>query len=267
MVVVMTRFQRGEIPTAVAVGFVRKPSLAGFDRLSAKVGVVLGKVSESDVKDDFKVKFLYYVYMPSDDMQSVVLKRKSWEDLPPMPSPQMDCLGLSYKGKLYILSDQVGLPDQTTSEVFNPSDRTWCTVDDIWPFSRAMHLAVQVIGDDQVYTVVDLGESSIKTRDTENGEWRHVGSVPSVVLPNHPRPLESFGHGFAALRGELYIFGGKVLKWDPSGTGRFEIVKLGLVRVCDPSFTPLKWKETRPMCSSAHGSIIGCGSLEEESHP
>ncbi|XP_059632058.1 F-box/kelch-repeat protein At1g16250 [Cornus florida] len=193
--------------------------------------------------------------------------KDKWEDLPPMPSPQMDCLGLSYKGKLYILSDQVGLPDQTTSEVFNPSDRTWCTVDDIWPFSRAMHLAVQVIGDDQVYTVVDLGESSIKTRDTENGEWRHVGSVPSVVLPNHPRPLESFGHGFAALRGELYIFGGKVLKWDPSGTGRFEIVKLGLVRVCDPSFTPLKWKETRPMCSSAHGSIIGCGSLEEESHP
>ncbi|KAA8519503.1 hypothetical protein F0562_013759 [Nyssa sinensis] len=187
-----------------------------------------------------------------------------WEDLPPMQSPQMDCLGLSYKGRLYILIDQAGLPGQNTSEVFDPSDGTWCKVDDIWPFSRAMHLAFQVMGDDQVYTVVDWGESSIKTRDT-GGEWRDVGSVPSVVLPDHSRPLEAFGYGFAALRQELYILGGRVLKWEESGAGRFDIVNLGLVKVCDPSITPLKWRETRAMCRSGCGSILGCASMEEES--
>lgn len=182
-----------------------------------------------------------------------------------MPSPLMDCLGLSYKGKFYVLSDQVGLPDQKTSEVFDPLDTTWCTVDDIWPFSRAMHFAVQVMGDDRVYTVVDWGESSIKTRDTEKSEWQHVGSVPPVVLPDHPRPLEAFGYGFAALNRELYVLGGRVLKWEDSGAGRFDIVRLSSVRVCDPSVTPLKWRQTATMCGSACGSILGCASMEDES--
>ncbi|GFZ13812.1 Galactose oxidase/kelch repeat superfamily protein [Actinidia rufa] len=80
------------------------------------------------------------------------------------------------------------MPDQKTSEVFNPSDGTWCTVDDIWPFSRAMNFAVQVMGDDRLCTVVDWGESSIKMRDAR-GERHHVGSVPSRVLvqQNHTK--------------------------------------------------------------------------------
>ncbi|KAM4127211.1 hypothetical protein ACJW30_02G073000 [Castanea mollissima] len=187
-----------------------------------------------------------------------------WEELPPMLNPQMNCLGLSYKGKFYVLSDRVGLPDQKTSEVLSPADRNWCTVEDIWPFSREMQFAAQVIRDDRVYTVVDLGESLIKTRYTDKGEWHNVGSVPSVILPDHPRPLEAFGYGFASLRHELYIVGGKVLKWEESGAGRFDIVKLGLVRVCDPSAMPLTWREIRPMCGSAYGSIVGCASLEEK---
>ncbi|KAH0992060.1 hypothetical protein GBA52_003543 [Prunus armeniaca] len=188
-----------------------------------------------------------------------------WEELPPMRNPQMDCLGLSYKGKFHVLSDQVGLPDQNTSEVFSPSDGTWRTVEDIWPFSRAMQFAVQVIGDNRVYTVVDWGESLIKTRDTEKGEWYNIGSVPSVNLPDHSRQLEAFGYGFAALRHELYVLGGKALKWEQSGAGRFDIVKLGLVRVCNPLVKPLKWRETRPMVESARGTVIGCASMEEES--
>lgn len=196
---------------------------------------------------------------------SLIISR--WEDLPPMPSPQTDCLGLSYQGKFYVLSDQVGLPEQKTSDVYNPSDRKWCTVDDIWPFSRAMQFAVQVMSDDRVYTVIDWGESSIKTRDTEKGEWHHVGSVPPIFLPSHPRPLEAFGYGFAALRRQLYVLGGRVLKWEESGAGRFDIVKLSSVRVCDPLVMPLNWRETKPMCGSAYGSILGCASMEEESSP
>lgn len=203
-----------------------------------------------------KLKILYLCYG---------YKFCRWEELPPMRNPQMDCLGLSYKGKFHVLSDQVGLPDQNTSEVFSPSDGTWRTVEDIWPFSRAMQFAVQVIGDNRVYTVVDWGESLIKTRDTEKGEWYNIGSVPSVNLPDHSRQLEAFGYGFAALRHELYVLGGKALKWEQSGAGRFDIVKLGLVRVCNPLVKPLKWRETRPMVGSACGTVIGCASMEEES--
>ncbi|OVA13501.1 Kelch repeat type 1 [Macleaya cordata] len=186
-----------------------------------------------------------------------------WEELPPMPAPQMDCIGLSYKGCFHVLSDHVGLPDQNTSEVFNPSDRTWQTVEDVWPFSRAMQFAVTVVGDDRVYTVVDWGESSIKTRDTDQGEWYNVGSVPPVLLPDHTRPLEAFGYGFAAHGQDLYIVGGKVLKWEELGAGRFDIVKLDLVRVCDPTVVPLKWRETRPMGGLARGAVIGCAFMEE----
>ncbi|KAG8641884.1 F-box/kelch-repeat protein At1g16250 [Manihot esculenta] len=187
-----------------------------------------------------------------------------WEELPPMPNPQMDCLGLSYKGKLHVLSDQVGLSDMNASQVFNLSEKTWCIVEDIWPFSRAMQFSVQVMGGDRVYTVVDWGESLIKTRDSEKGEWYNIGAIPSVILHNHTRALEAFGYGFAALQEELYILGGKVLKWEEAGTGRFDIVRLGLVRVCNPLVRPLKWKEARPMCGRACGSILGCASLEEE---
>ncbi|GFZ00571.1 Galactose oxidase/kelch repeat superfamily protein [Actinidia rufa] len=97
------------------------------------------------------------------------------------------------------------------------------------------------------------------------GEWHHVGSVPSVVLPDQSWRLEAFGYGFAALRHELYILGGRVLKWEESGVGRFHIVKLCLIRVCDPGVVPLKWRETRPMCCSGAGSILGCASMEQKS--
>ncbi|KAL0651464.1 hypothetical protein Bca4012_094155 [Brassica carinata] len=190
-----------------------------------------------------------------------------WEELPAMPRPQMDCLGLSYRGSFHVLSDQVGFAEQSFSEVFNPLEMSWSTVEDIWPFSRAMQFAVQVMKSDRVYTIVDWGESLIKTRDTDEGEWYNVGSVPSVVLANHPRELEAFGYGFAALRDELFVIGGKVLKWEESGAGRFAIVRLSVVRVCNPLDRPLNWRETKPMCVPAGGSIIGCASLEESSLP
>ncbi|XP_010268084.1 PREDICTED: F-box/kelch-repeat protein At1g16250 isoform X2 [Nelumbo nucifera] len=186
-----------------------------------------------------------------------------WEELPPMPIPRMDCLGLSCKGCLHVLSDHLGFPDQNTSEVFNPVEGTWHTVESIWPFSRAMQFAVTVVQDDQAYAIVDWGESSIKTRDSNQGEWYNLGSVPSVVLPDHSRQLEAFGYGFAAVSHHLYVIGGKVLKWVESGAGRFDIVKLDLVRFCDPRVLPLKWMETRAMCGSARGAILGCASLEE----
>ncbi|KAH0864022.1 hypothetical protein HID58_081233 [Brassica napus] len=100
----------------------------------------------------------------------------------------------------------------------------------------------------------------------------NVGSVPSVILPNHPRELEAFGYGFAALRDELFVVGGKLLnsascQQEESGAGRFDIVRLSVVRVCNPLDRPLNWRETKPMCIPAGGSIIGCVSLEVSSLP
>ncbi|KAK0608464.1 hypothetical protein LWI29_031078 [Acer saccharum] len=149
-----------------------------------------------------------------------------WEELPPMRHPQMDCLGLSYKGKLHVLNDLVGLADRNRSEVFNPLNSTWCIVEDTWPFSRAMQFSVQVIGDAQVYTVVDWGESLIKTRDNEKGDWYNVGSVPPIILSDHYRPVEAFGYGFAALKNKLYVLGGTALRWEESRGGRFDIRRL-----------------------------------------
>ncbi|WCJ41903.1 Galactose oxidase/kelch repeat superfamily protein [Euphorbia peplus] len=186
-----------------------------------------------------------------------------WEELPPMPNPQMDCLGLSYKGKFHILSDQVSL-SEITSQVFDLSNKTWHIIEDIWPFSRAMQFSVQVMDDGRVYTVIDWGESLIKARDSENGEWYNVGALPPVILPNHTRALEAFGYGFATLKEELYILGGKVLKWEEAGNGRFDIVRLASVRICNPVVRPLNWKDAKPMCRPARGSVLGCASLEEE---
>lgn len=183
-----------------------------------------------------------------------------------MATPQADCMGVSYRGKFHVLSDQVGMLDHDTSEVYDPSSGIWCIFEDKWPFSRAMQFAVQIIEDHQVYTVVDWGESLIKTRYDEKGEWHTVGSVPPVNLHDHSRPLETFGYGFTSLRHELYFIGGKVLKWDDdSGCGRFDIVNLNLVRVCDPLAKPLTWRETQSMYGPAGGSILGSASMAEES--
>ncbi|XP_004243661.1 F-box/kelch-repeat protein At1g16250 [Solanum lycopersicum] len=188
-----------------------------------------------------------------------------WEDLPPLPSPQMDCIGLPYNGKFYVLTDLVGLLEQETSVVFDPSDETWLSVNDTWPFSRAMHLGIQVLDGGHICTVVDWGGSAIETRDVDNTEWHRRGLVPPVVLPDHPRPLEVFDYGFVALRNEIYVLGGRVLRWEESGTGKFNIVKLSTVRVCNPLSLPLRWREIRPMCEPAFGSILGCASMETRS--
>lgn len=182
-----------------------------------------------------------------------------------MPMPTMDCIGIAYKGNFHVLSDCLGLQDQSPTQVFDPLNRKWCIKHENWPFSRERQGAVQVTEDGQVHTVEDWGESIVKTRDAKKEEWCSIGKVPPVFIPHHSRPLEVFDYGFAALGHELYVIGGKVLKWEESGVGRFEIIKLDRVRVYDPTRLQLSWRETRPMCMTAAGSILGCASLKGSS--
>ncbi|CAM8905675.1 unnamed protein product [Rhodiola kirilowii] len=188
-----------------------------------------------------------------------------WEDLPTMLNPRADCYGVSYNNKFCVLSNKLDLSDQKTVEVYNPCDRCWCTVHDEWKLPTKLQSGIIVIND-RLYIVIDWGDNSVQTRNTENGYWYHVGSVPAVTIPDHPRLLESFGYSVCCLRKKLYIIGGKAIKLEERGGRRFDIVKLRTMRVCDPSTTPLKWRETRSFFGSAGGSIIGCGSLEECLH-
>ncbi|KAK9106765.1 hypothetical protein Syun_022776 [Stephania yunnanensis] len=190
-------------------------------------------------------------------------QKDRWEELPSMPMPQMDCMGLTYRGGFLVLGELFGAPDIPASVIYDPLDKTWCKGEDIRRSSKAMQLAIAIVPNDRFYIVLDSGESSIKTRETDESEWHVVGSVPPVVLPDHIRPLEAFGYGFAVLGQDLYVVGGKVLKWEEFGAGRFDIVKLKTVKACNSSDVPLKWREIKPMCRSARGAVIGCATMEE----
>ncbi|KAJ0257136.1 F-box/kelch-repeat protein [Hirschfeldia incana] len=187
-----------------------------------------------------------------------------WEELPAMPRPRRHCsgLGLSYKGSFHVRSGQVVLAEPISSEVFNPLEMSWSTEVGIWPLSP-----LQVMKNDRVYTIIDWRGSLIRTRDGEEGEWYNVGLVPCVVLPDNSREPHVLGYGFVALRDELYVVGGQALKLEGPGVGTCEILRLSVVRVCNHLDRPLNWRETRPMCIPAGGSVFGCASLEESSPP
>ncbi|CAH8386635.1 unnamed protein product [Eruca vesicaria subsp. sativa] len=184
-----------------------------------------------------------------------------WVELPAVPRPQMNSSrsGLSYKGSFHVLGDEVGM----ASQAFNPLEMSWSTVVDICPPLVSRKFNGHVMKNDRLYTIDDLGlgGSFIKAKDTDEGEWYDVGSVPSVVLPNHLGEAPVGEYGFAALRDKFYVIGGIVPI--ESDAGRFEHVGWSVVKVCNPLDRPLNWRKTKPMCIPAGGRIIGCVSLEE----
>lgn len=179
-----------------------------------------------------------------------------------MPIPKADCFGLSYNNKFYILSDMENISDQKTIEVFNVEDGFWRSMPDAWQESKKLPICILAI-DGRLYTVIDWDGNSIYTRNSETEDWYQVGSVPAITLSNHPRPLEPFDYSLCSLKKELYVIGGKAIKFEDQGGRRFDILKLGNMRVCNPFTTPLQWRETRPFLGPACGVILGCESLEE----
>lgn len=55
-------------------------------------------------------------------------------------------------------------------------------------------------------------------------------------------------------------------KWEELGAGRFDIVSLSSVRLCDPLVMPLNRRDTNQCAGLLLAYSLGCASMEK-SHP
>ncbi|XP_068660709.1 F-box/kelch-repeat protein At1g16250 [Aristolochia californica] len=189
------------------------------------------------------------VYHPLEDR---------WEDLPEMTMPCKDSCGISYEGQFCVFGGKMEQDHQSITEVFVPSDWKWHAAKDVNPFARTTEFSLTEVGG-CLYTISEW-QNSIKAKKMDQRDWTVIGSLPPVFLPDHSRPLESFGFGLVGLGKNIYVLGGKVLKFARSAAPRFDIAKLDLVRVCDPRAMPLEWREIRSM-RGVRGAVVGCCSL------
>lgn len=177
-----------------------------------------------------------------------------WDDLPRLPILQKDCFGASFDGRFHVFRRKAYPSDQNLCHVFDPLDKMWHPVKDIYlnviPITTGGHL----------YTITESAGNIVYTRHKDRQDWLSLGKVPPVVLPNHSRPLESFSFGFTALGRDLYVVGGKVIKWNEF-LRTLDTVQLDLVRVCDVTDPPLRWRKTRPMRGTC-GAVVACGCLK-----
>ncbi|KAJ8620368.1 hypothetical protein MRB53_028897 [Persea americana] len=183
-----------------------------------------------------------------------------WDDLPRLPILLRDCFGVSYDGKFHVFKRKGYPSHQNLCLVFNPIDKMWHPVKDICLNVRLMNVITTTVGD-HFYTITESDGNIVCARYKDQQDWQALGRVPPVVLPNHSRLLESFSFGFTALGRDLYVVGGKVIKWNEF-IRTFDIVQLDLVRVCDVTVLPLRWRKTRPMHGTC-GAVVACGCLKE----
>lgn len=183
-----------------------------------------------------------------------------WEDLPPVHILRKDCFGISYNGRFYVFRRKVNPARRNACLVFDPLDKMWHPAKDICLNAKLMNWATTISGD-HFYAIGESAGNTVSARHKDEQDWHTLGKVPPVFLPNHSRPLECFRFGFTALGKNLYVVGGKVLKWNEHQK-RFDIVRLDLVRVCNVSDSPLNWREARPMRGTC-GAVLACAALEE----
>nr|ADE77005.1 unknown [Picea sitchensis] len=194
------------------------------------------------------------VYDPVED---------SWQDIPPLPSAREDCAGFCCGGLFYVVAGIDNRAEQKTAEVFDPVKGSWYSHQNFWLFFRLMPCPLTTIKD-CIYVIDDWDGNNVKFRDAATGCWITVGPVPSVQFSDLSRALKGFGFGLIGFQNDLYVLGGKVLKWEPSDGHwqNFEVVKLNVVRACKISGTQPEWREVRPIRGS-HGAVVGCAVLEE----
>lgn len=194
------------------------------------------------------------VYDPAED---------SWQDIPPLPSAREDCVGFSSGGLFYVVAGTDAQGEQKTAEILDPGKGSWCSQQNFWLFFRLVPCPVATVKD-CIYMIDDWDGNDVKYWDPMSGCWVNIGSVPSVQFSGHSHALKAFGFGVIGFQNEMYVIGGKVLKWEPSDGHwrKVEIVKLNLVRVCKISGAQLEWREVRPVRGS-QGAVVGCAVLEE----
>ncbi|MQL79716.1 hypothetical protein Taro_012160 [Colocasia esculenta] len=180
-----------------------------------------------------------------------------WEDLPPMPVPLVCCFSISYDGRFHVIGRNA---NQLRYFIFDPSDRSWKAVADLWQLYRLARNTTAVLGG-RIYAILEEGLKMLKMSDAEPSNWSTLDAPPFVELPGHSRKLQPSEYGFIGLEGKLYLVGGKAVKYD-SVAHVFNIVKFNCTRYCDPTGLRVEWREARPMFRSC-GTIIGCASLEE----
>ncbi|KAH9319451.1 hypothetical protein KI387_021220, partial [Taxus chinensis] len=186
-----------------------------------------------------------------------------WQEISPLPSAREDCVGFSCGGLFYVVAGIDNRAEQKTAEVFDPVKGTWYSQLNFWLFFRLMPCPVTTVKD-CIYVIDDWDGNNIKVWDASSGSWVNVGPVPSVRFSDLSQALKGFGFGLIGFQNDLYVVGGKVLKWEPSnGHWRnVEIVKLNVVRICRIRGTQPEWREVRPIRGS-NGAVVGCAVLEE----
>uniref|UniRef100_A0A0C9S6B9 TSA: Wollemia nobilis Ref_Wollemi_Transcript_15188_1284 transcribed RNA sequence n=1 Tax=Wollemia nobilis TaxID=56998 RepID=A0A0C9S6B9_9CONI len=186
-----------------------------------------------------------------------------WQEIPPMSIAREDCVGFSSGGFFYVVAGTDNREEQKTAEIFDPVKGSWYSQQNFWLFFRIMPCPVTTV-EDCIYIIDDWDGNNVKYWDALSGCWVNIGPVPSVRFSDISHAPKGFGFGLIGFRNDLYVIGGKVLKWEPSdGHWRnVEIVKLNVVRICKLSGRQPEWREVRSIRGS-HGAVVGCAVLEE----
>ncbi|KAJ0980049.1 hypothetical protein J5N97_015523 [Dioscorea zingiberensis] len=181
-----------------------------------------------------------------------------WDDLPPLPTPLLECHGVSRKGQFHVFGRENPDGEQDMYFRFDPADWRWHIMKDFQQLPRLTCL-YNTIFNDRVYAVHN--EGIIQFLDGDFNNWQTLGVVPSVLLPDHQRPLKPFGFGFLGFKKYMFLVGGGIIKFN-SETRTYGITKLNSTLFCDSTKLPLEWRDARSMPVSSAGST-SCFSLEE----
>ncbi|CAM8985270.1 unnamed protein product [Rhodiola kirilowii] len=188
-------------------------------------------------------------YCPHNPLSSAEVydpMKDRWDELPPMPNPWIDCFGVSYNSKFYILSEF----SSNIMDIFSLHDRQWCSRRDVRRSEIQARYRIVVIND-HLYTIIG---DSLQTVNIETGDWYHVGSMPAPNIREHP--WSNMRSLICSLRNKIYVIE-CMSRYEPD-----HLVRQRTVRICNMSTTPLQWKKST-ISGAKSVRALECASLEE----
>ncbi|XP_078445117.1 galactose oxidase/kelch repeat superfamily protein isoform X2 [Wolffia australiana] len=179
--------------------------------------------------------------------------RNKWEGLPEMPVALEACWGLSQGRRFHVVS----WPWKHV--VFDPASGSWEVGPAGWELERPDPGLAAAALDGRVYGVLDEG---LAVLEPWSGRWKLLGEPPLFKVPSHGRRIRPSGGALAALRGWVYMVGGKGIAYD-ADTCSYNIVKFDCALRCRPGDSgPIRWLDARPLFR-ASGSVVGCAALHQ----